>query len=58
MTTVSESMGADRELPDFPRTRSKECPFAPPPELLRVQSVAPVTRVRNWDGKSVWAGQR
>ena len=38
-------------IPEFPTARSRECPFAPPAELLAHQ---PVGRARLWDGSTPW----
>ncbi|WP_416967980.1 cytochrome P450 [Streptomyces sp. 4F14] len=46
-------MSAD--LPEFPAPRSAECPFAPPPGLLKLHdSGREVQRVRTWDGTTPW----
>jgi cytochrome P450 len=38
----------------FPMARAAGCPFDPPPEMLRLQTERPVTRVRLWDGSTPW----
>jgi cytochrome P450 len=40
------------ETPAFPMTRG--CPFDPPPELGRLQTEDPVSRVKLWDGSTPW----
>nr|WP_107056118.1 cytochrome P450 [Streptomyces griseus] len=34
--------------------RAADCPFAPPPEMMRLHSEHPVSRVRLWDGSTPW----
>ena len=38
-------------LPTFPMERSASCPFDPPPAL---RALAPIGRVRLWDGSTPW----
>src|SRR4051794_27884384 len=38
-------------MPDYPMARASGCPFDPPPALRRL---APVSRVRLWDGSTPW----
>jgi cytochrome P450 len=45
---------ADETIPGFPMPRAAGCPFAPPPELMRLQAQQPVSRVRLWDGSTPW----
>ncbi|MFG1923314.1 cytochrome P450 [Cryptosporangium sp. NPDC048952] len=48
-------MAETAELPEFPMPRSGRCPFAPPPELLKLHdSEKPLRRVRIWDGTTPW----
>ncbi|MES5817615.1 cytochrome P450 [Streptomyces sp. RG80] len=39
---------------DFPMARAAGCPFDPPPQMLRLQTERPVSRVRLWDGSTPW----
>ncbi|MFI7504741.1 cytochrome P450 [Streptomyces sp. NPDC049687] len=41
-------------VPEFPMPRDAACPFAPPPEMLRLQDERPVAKVRLWDGSTHW----
>jgi cytochrome P450 len=43
---------------DFPPPRDLRCPFDPPPELLRRQREAPVSKMRIWDGSQAWVVTR
>ncbi|MEV0904374.1 cytochrome P450 [Streptomyces hokutonensis] len=55
MTETVTGTGATEELPEFPAPRSGACPFAPPPDLLKLHdSGKPVQRVRSWDGTTPW----
>jgi cytochrome P450 len=38
-------------VPDYPMARASRCPFDPPPAL---RTLAPVSRVRLWDGSTPW----
>jgi cytochrome P450 len=38
----------------YPMPRAQGCPFDPPPQLGALQSEAPLSRVRIWDGSSPW----
>ncbi|MFE5022990.1 cytochrome P450 [Streptomyces sp. NPDC056656] len=43
------------QLPQFPAPRSRTCPFAPPPDLLKLRDTGkPLVRVRSWDGTTPW----
>ncbi|KOU58996.1 cytochrome P450 [Streptomyces sp. MMG1533] len=44
----------DEAVPDFPMPRAAGCPFAPPPEMMRLHAESPVSRVRLWDGSVHW----
>jgi len=44
----------DIELPAFPIARDGRCPFDPPAALRQLQTQAPITRVRLWDGSAPW----
>jgi cytochrome P450 len=41
-------------IPEYPMAREGGCPFAPPPEVLRLGTTKPVARVRIWDGSTPW----
>jgi cytochrome P450 len=41
-------------IPDYPMERAAGCPFAPPPEVLKLGTTTPVARVRIWDGSTPW----
>ncbi|MFJ9244752.1 cytochrome P450 [Streptomyces sp. NPDC101776] len=45
---------SDETLPDFPMPRAAGCPFAPPPEMLKLHAEKPVSKVRLWDGSVHW----
>jgi hypothetical protein len=56
MSTIS-TPGTDApsaQAPDFPMTRAADCPFDPPPPLHTLQTEAPISRVRPWDGSTPW----
>jgi cytochrome P450 len=53
-TSAATRAGAPVDIPDFPMARAAGCPFDPPPELGRLQTQAPITRVRLWDGSTPW----
>lgn len=40
--------------PDYPMARSATCPLAPPPKVLELNAVKPLSRVRIWDGSTPW----
>ncbi|RLU83650.1 cytochrome P450 [Streptomyces griseocarneus] len=42
------------EAPGYPMTRATGCPFDPSPTLHDLQTAAPVSRVRLWDGSTPW----
>lgn len=41
-------------VPEYPMPRAAGCPFDPPPEMLRLHTEQPVSRVRLWDGSTPW----
>src|SRR5580693_5911099 len=41
-------------VPDYPMARAAGCPLAPPPEVLALNAVKPLSRVRIWDGSTPW----
>ncbi|MGW0948690.1 cytochrome P450 [Streptomyces sp. NPDC002623] len=48
------SESAPESVPDFPMPRDAACPFAPPPEMMRLHDERPVAKVRLWDGSTHW----
>jgi cytochrome P450 len=42
------------EILDYPMARAAGCPLAPPPEVLALNAVKPLSRVRIWDGSTPW----
>jgi cytochrome P450 len=38
-------------IPDYPMARAAGCPFDPPP---RLDTLAPISRIRLWDGSTPW----
>jgi cytochrome P450 len=46
--------GTATEVPDYPMDRDARCPFAPPPQVLEMGEVKPLSRVRIWDGSTPW----
>jgi cytochrome P450 len=46
MATISAST-----IPEYPMARASGCPFDPPPAL---RTLAPVCRIRLWDGSTPW----
>ncbi|MCT9081146.1 cytochrome P450 [Streptomyces fulvoviolaceus] len=44
----------DEAVPDFPMPRAAGCPFAPPPEMMKLHAEKPVSKVRLWDGSVHW----
>jgi cytochrome P450 len=52
--TLTSDLEAAAAAPDYPMERSSRCPFAPPPEVMELAAVAPLSRVRIWDGSTPW----
>lgn len=42
------------DVPEYPMARSSACPFAPPPGVMELGAVKPLSRVRIWDGSTPW----
>src|SRR5271168_292896 len=51
-TETTSSVAA--EVPDYPMARAAGCPLAPPPEVLALNAIKPLSRVRIWDGSTPW----
>jgi len=55
MTESVAGTDVSEELPEYPSPRSGECPFAPPPSLLKLHdSGKALVRARTWDGTTPW----
>lgn len=55
MTDTVAGIDITDDLPEYPTPRDGKCPFAPPPELLKLhESDQPVRRARTWDGTTPW----
>lgn len=53
MTDMTEETRSPVALPELPMTR--ECPYHPPAGYEELRSLGPVTKVRQFDGRPVWA---
>ena len=53
-TLTSDPTAAAAAAPEYPMERTSRCPFAPPPEVMELAAVAPLSRVRIWDGSTPW----
>lgn len=51
-TLAAEQISAD--VPEYPMEREAGCPFAPPARMLQMGEIAPLSRVRIWDGSTPW----
>ncbi len=54
---MTETLAADKvsaEVPEYPMERAARCPFSPPPAMLEMGRVAPLSRVRIWNGTTPW----
>jgi cytochrome P450 len=45
---------APDSIPAYPMPRAEGCPLDPPPDLGALHAVAPLARVRLWDGSTPW----
>ena len=43
-----------QSVTDYPAERASGCPFAPPPSIMALAAVQPLSRVRIWDGSTPW----
>ncbi|MFA7514275.1 MAG: cytochrome P450, partial [Mycolicibacterium vanbaalenii] len=41
-------------VPEYPMERTASCPFAPPQQMLEMNQVKPLSRVRIWNGTTPW----
>ncbi|MFJ9246805.1 cytochrome P450 [Streptomyces sp. NPDC101776] len=55
MTESVAGTDVSEELPEYPSPRSGQCPFAPPPGLLKLHdSDKALVRAKTWDGTTPW----
>ncbi|TAM65456.1 cytochrome P450 [Mycobacterium sp.] len=53
-TLTSTTTERTADIPDYPMARQARCPFAPPPDVMALAEVRPLSRVRIWDGSTPW----
>ena len=53
-TLTSNAADVTADIPDYPMERDARCPFAPPPQMLKMNETKPLSRVRIWDGSTPW----
>ena len=54
MTDTLAKDHVSAEAPEYPMERAARCPFSPPLEMLEMNDVAPLSRVRIWNGSTPW----
>jgi len=52
--TLTSEETTDAAVPFYPMDRDAKCPFAPPPQMLKMNEAKPLSRVRIWDGSTPW----
>lgn len=52
--TLATSAETVSGIPEYPMARAAGCPFAPPPDVMALAEVKPLSRVRIWDGSTPW----
>jgi cytochrome P450 len=53
-TLTANASGVTADVPEYPMDRDARCPFAPPPQMLKMNEVKPLSRVRIWDSSTPW----
>ncbi len=53
-TLTSNADDVTADIPEYPMDRDARCPFAPPPQMLKMNETKPLSRVRIWDGSTPW----
>ena len=53
-TLTSSATEAASGIPEYPMARNPGCPFAPPPDVMALAEIKPLSRVRIWDGSTPW----
>ena len=53
-TLTSSTTEAAPGIPEYPMARQAGCPFAPPPDVMALAEIKPLSRVRIWDGSTPW----
>lgn len=53
-TLTENASDPTADVPEYPMDRDARCPFAPPPQMLKMNETKPLSRVRIWDGSTPW----
>jgi cytochrome P450 len=53
-TLTANASGVTADVPEYPMDRDARCPFAPPPQMLKMNETKPLSRVRIWNGTTPW----
>jgi cytochrome P450 len=53
-TLTENASDVAAEIPSYPMDRDARCPFAPPPQMLKMNETKPLSRVRIWNGSTPW----
>jgi cytochrome P450 len=53
-TLTANGSGVTAEVPEYPMERDARCPFAPPPQMLKMNATKPLSRVKIWNGTTPW----
>ena len=53
-TLTGSAAEAISDAPEYPMGRAAGCPFAPPPEVMKLAEARPLSRVKIWDGSTPW----
>ena len=54
MSDTLATQEVSAEIPEYPMERDGRCPFAPPPQMLEMGELKPLSRVRIWNGSTPW----
>ncbi len=53
-TLTDDASDVTADIPSYPMDRDARCPFAPPPQMLKMNETKPLSRVRIWNGSTPW----
>ena len=53
-TLTAKASAVTADVPEYPMERDARCPFAPPPQMLKMNETKPLSRVRIWNGSTPW----